>query len=88
MQLVTMSRNGITYDLGYVMPLWSDNKQQFVIIPNFDFRPPFIVLRLERAYQRMEMLAVEHLAKGKSISQMQNRPNNMTLEPFKHIEAM
>jgi hypothetical protein len=86
MQLVTMERCGVTYDLGYIMPIWVENKQQFLIVPTFDFRPPFILLRLERAHLRMELLAKEHFAKGGLIPQLR-RAKPISLDPVHKIVA-
>lgn len=86
MQLVTMTFRKVTYDLGFICPLFVDGKVSYVIIPNFDFRPPFMLYRMERCYLRLEMLAKEHLAKGGNIPKLL-RPKPTTIPVQHHIEA-
>jgi hypothetical protein len=84
MQLVTMTYKGVTYDLGYILPVWVDIKQQFVIIPTFEFRPPFVLLRMERCHLRMSEQALQHLKDGKTIPHFR-RAKPLAIEPLHNI---
>jgi len=70
MQLVTMTYKGHVYDLGHILPVYVGVKQHFIIVPNFEFRPPFILLRMERCYLRMQEQAIDYLNRGNNIPRL------------------
>ncbi len=86
MQLVTMTYQGSTYELGCIMPIWVELQQQFVIIPTFPFRPPFILLRMERCYLRMQDQAINYLKEGNTLPPVR-RPKPMVIAPLHNIKV-
>jgi len=84
MQLVTLTLKKVTYNLGYILPVWVGSTQQFVIIPTFDFRPPFMLLRMERCHLRMKDQAISYLQSGKTLPVLQ-RSKPVTIEPVHNI---
>lgn len=70
MQTVTMDYRGEIYDLGIIIPLQTGGKTQYMIVPTFEFRPPFLCLRLLHCHRRMEMIAVEKLKDGHNIPKL------------------
>lgn len=84
MQLVTMTFEGRVYQLGHIMPMSINSKLQFIIVPNFDFRPPFICLRLLHAHRRMYLLALEYLRAGGKIESYEIRKIE-AIDPLVHL---
>jgi hypothetical protein len=82
-----MSYNGTIYDLGQILPLFVGGRVQFMIVPTFTFRPPFLCLTLLHAHRRLEYIAKQNLNEGQKIPVFVTNRCITQIEPFFHIDA-
>lgn len=83
MQLVKMTYQGKTYELGYIQPVYLASQQWFALIPAFPYDPPFLELRIQSAQERLIKRAKEHLNNGGEILKMR-KGMPLALEPLFH----